>query len=413
MHSLVDSIIVIDEVQTVPLRMLTLFNVAIRFLNGVCGTTVVLCSATQPVLELAKHPLGVIPEEIVPYDKKIWDAFERTRIESLGAYRKEELSGLFQSILEKTDSLLIVCNRKDEAAVLYEELKDEKYDCYHLSAAMCVQHRRNTLKDLRESLESGRQTVCVSTQVIEAGVDISFSSVIRFAAGMDNIVQAAGRCNRNGEKDEIQPVFIVNCSDENLLKLTDIQMAKNATIDLLYRFRNAPEDFNNNLASNESIRYYYSSLYREMNGDAQDYPIKKRKTTLFDLLSDNIKNLALSDQQTEDYYLHQAFKEAGALFQVFEEDSMTVIAPYGCEGKEIVNELRGMRASMDMEYRRGLLEKAKSYSVSLYGYQIKKLDEERGIQYLFDRTVGILDDVFYDDETGIVSEPRHFDFLEV
>ena len=412
-HSLIDSIIVIDEVQTVPLRMLTLFNIAIRFLSEVCGTTIILCSATQPALELAKHPLGIVPEEIVPYDKKIWDAFERTRIESLGAYRKEDLPELFQSVMKKKSSMLVVCNRKDEAAELFIKMKSKNYDCYHLSAAMCVQHRRRTLENLRESLKSGRQTICISTQVIEAGVDISFSCVIRFAAGMDNIIQSAGRCNRNGEAEVIQPVFIVNCSDENLLKLTDIQMAKNATIDLLYRFRNSPEEFNNNLASKEAIKYYYLSLYREMNGDAQDYPIKKRRTTLFDLLSGNNKYITPADQETNEYYLRQAFKEAGELFQVFDEDSMTVIVPYSSEGKELVSELRGMQAFANVGYRKELLEKAKSYAVSLYGYQIKKLEKERGIQYLFDRTVGILDDVYYDDETGVISEPHHFGFLEV
>ena len=413
LHSLVDSIIVIDEVQTVPLRMLTLFNMAIRFLSGVCRTTIILCSATQPALELAKHPLGTVPEEIVPYDKKIWNAFERTRIEFLGTYRKDELPELLHSILKKKSSLLVVCNKKDEAAELFTEMKSKNHDCYHLSAAMCVQHRRRTLENLRESLKSGRQTICISTQVIEAGVDISFSCVIRFAAGMDNIIQAAGRCNRNGETEVIQPVFIVNCSDENLIKLTDIQMAKNATIDLLYRFNNSSEEFNNDLASKEAINYYYLSLYREMNGDAQDYPIKKRRTTLFDLLSGNNKYITPADQKTDAYFLRQAFKEAGELFQVFDEESMTVIVPYSSEGKELVSELRGMQALADMGYRKELLEKAKNYAVSLYEYQVKKLEKERGIQYLFDRTVGILDDVYYDDETGIVSEPHHFSFLEV
>ena len=150
-----------------------------------------------------------------------------------------------------------------------------------------------------------------------------------------------------------------------------------------------------------------------MNGDAQDYPIKKRRTTLFDLLSGNNKYITPADQETNEYYLRQAFKEAGELFQVFDEDSMTVIVPYSAEGKELVSELRGMQAFANVGYRKELLEKAKSYAVSLYGYQIKKLEKERGIQYLFDRTVGILDDVYYDDETGVISEPHHFGFLEV
>ena len=97
----------------------------------------------------------------------------------------------------------MVCNTKKEAAFLFESLQAENCRCFHLSAAMCVQHRRETLQALQSALDKPsadrQRVVCVSTQVIEAGVDISFQRVIRFSAGMDSVVQTAGRCNRHAE----------------------------------------------------------------------------------------------------------------------------------------------------------------------------------------------------------------------
>ena len=102
----------------------------------------------------------------------------------------EELSQIVTEVLSSCDSLLVVCNTKKEAAFLFESLQTENCRCFHLSAAMCMQHRRETLQALQSALDKPsadrQRVVCVSTQVIEAGVDISFQRVIRFSAGMDS-----------------------------------------------------------------------------------------------------------------------------------------------------------------------------------------------------------------------------------
>lgn len=190
-QALVNSIIVIDEVQAVPNRMLALFNLAVSFLSEVCGATVVLCSATQPCLERADHPIAVPIRDIISRDPALWSAFRRTTIQDAGACRLEEIPDFVLNKLETADSLLVVCNKKGEAEFLYRQLSGWGHRCFHLSAAMCMAHRKTTLDAIQASLAQDGKTICVATQVVEAGVDISFGCVIRLTAGLDSIIQSA------------------------------------------------------------------------------------------------------------------------------------------------------------------------------------------------------------------------------
>ncbi len=250
--------------------MLTLFNLAVNFLTQACGATVVLCSATQPSLEETQHPLYQPPEEMVPYDADLWAAFRRTRLRYGGSFRLEEIPAFALGAMEGARSLLIICNTKKQAATLFNLLEDFDGECYHLSAAMCSAHRQQVLAEIRAALQVRRRVICVATQVIEAGVDISFSRVIRFTAGMESAVQAAGRCNRNGELEggELAPVYLVRIVDEDLRRLSDMKEAQRATEELLEDFPRHPQDFDEDLASSSAIAYYYRCLYRNLNRSA-------------------------------------------------------------------------------------------------------------------------------------------------
>ena len=413
-QALSNSIIILDEVQTVPAKMLTLFNLAVNFLSEVCGTTVVLCSATQPCLEKTAYPLVSVPKDIVPYDRELWKAFRRTQIQNAGNMRLEDIPAFALEILASADSLLIVCNKKDEAAYLYRGLSHGDLYCCHLSAAMCTAHRRTALAGLQTALASGEKTVCVSTQVIEAGVDISFERVIRLSAGMDSVVQAAGRCNRNSEQAGPAPVYLVQCQNENLARLPDIQRGKDATGELLAQYCRRPERFQNDLASDEAIGYYYHRLYQEMPDGFQDYRVEGKHYTVFSLLSDNS---FFSDDRAEahgTYFLNQAFQLAGRLFQVYDEDSLDVIVPYG-EGRTVISALRSDRARRDLAYRRSCLEQAKPYTVSLYQYQRQKLEQAHGLLPIRDddASVWVLAEGFYDEETGFSQNGTTAQFWEV
>lgn len=189
-----------------------------------------------------------------------------------------------------------MCNKKGEAEKLFHALSCQNLLCFHLSAAMCMAHRRETLARLEESLARSRagegKTICVSTQVIEAGVDISFERVIRLTAGMDSVVQSAGRCNRNAESAEPAPVYLLTCADESLGKLREIQMGKGACLDLLDRFRKHPEQYQDALDSQSAIKRYYRTLYDNIDKEFKGYQdccVKhgQRSLTLLSLLSVN------------------------------------------------------------------------------------------------------------------------------
>lgn len=414
-QSLCSSVIIIDEVQTVPLHMLTLFNLAINFLSTVCGATVILMSATQPCLEQTVHPLAS-PCDLVAFDAELWRVFQRVRLLDGGKRALNSFPDFVLSVLEDADSLLVVCNKKSEVTQLYHALKDGDVLCFHLSASMCMAHRRKMLKELQEALDdSGRsqKILCISSQVIEAGVDISFSAAIRFTAGMDSAVQTAGRCNRNGEKSELCPVYIVQCSDENLYKLNDIQDAKTAALALLTAFAEDPSRFQYDLTSDASIRYYYSQLYANLAAGAMDYVLPDLKCSLFQLLSTNMPftDITLNSALAQ-YNLHQAFKTAGSLFTVFDEDTTDVLVPYD-EGKKIITALCSLREPYPLSELKPLLEQAKPYTVSLYRWQVKALEQQDALVSLCGGRILALCDGHYDEATGLVVAQQSLPFLEV
>lgn len=413
-QSLCDSIIIIDEVQTVPSKMLTLFNLAVNFLSDICGATVVLCSATQPCLNAAAHPLIAEPKDMVPFDAGLWAPFRRTEYVCVGEMALDDIPSFAAKLFDGTESLLIICNRKSEAEFIYNSLKLYDADCFHLSAGMCVAHRRQTLEQIYRALKqnavTGRKTVCVSTQVIEAGVDISFGRVIRLCAGMDSIVQAAGRCNRNGENKSLSQVYIVQCSNENLSKLPDIQRGKDASISLLDRYRSAPDQFGCDLASKASINYYYSTLYRLMPDGFQDYTVKTgcSTNTIFSLLSLN----AIFANHDNVFLLRQSFKLAGERFEVFENETADVLVPYG-DGKNIIAELSRLDPDHDLKLIDDWLAKAKAYTVSLYSWQKNKLELSGGLASICGSRILVLQEGFYDQATGFTETSQANTLLEV
>lgn len=404
-HALCGSVIVIDEVQTVPSKMLSLFSLAVNFLAEICGATVVLCSATQPCTEQIEHPIHSPIPDIVPYHPSVWEVFRRTDIQSIGTMSLEQISEFALNTLDSVDSLLIVCNKKSQAECLYRLLKGGDFALFSLSAAMCVAHRRDTLDKLQAALDQhGKKTVCVSTQVIEAGVDISFACVIRLSAGMDSVVQAAGRCNRNGEAGPgvLAPVYLVRCQNESLAKLPDIQRGQSATQELITEFAAHPELYHSTLDSDQAISCYYRTLYRREPKEHHDYCVKDRPS-LFSLLSLNGQYA-----QERPYYFNQAFRLAGSLFQVFEENTTDVVVPYG-KGKTLISDLCSEKAQRDPSYLRSLLDEAKPYTVSLYQHQIDRLNEEHSLIPLQGGALGLSE--HYLEDAGFSMGESNLEFL--
>lgn len=406
-QGLCNSVIVIDEVQTVPNRMLTLFNMAVDLLAEVCGATVLLCSATQPCLAQAEHPLRTCRGEVVPYEECLWDVFRRNEITDSGSMTLEQIGSFARAILEEAGSLLIVCNKKSEAGSLFRALDGAAEICRHLSASMCIAHRRQTLAELEQALAQGKTCLCVATQVIEAGVDISFARVIRLAAGLDSVIQAAGRCNRHGESDVPVPVYIVRCADERLSGLRQIEEGKKATISLLEAFRRDPGQLGGDLSSDQAVEYYYRKLYSSMAKEAQDFTVKGKGKSLFQLLSCNFGYYDVDSPHAGKFMLAQAFRTAGGAFRVFDDETQGVVVPYG-EGAELIRELAGRQRS-DPGFLFDWLRRAKPYTVSVYEHQIRALSDA-----LTDLDgVTVLSDGYYDERTGLSLKPGKLDYLEV
>ena len=362
-HALCNSVIVIDEVQTVPSKMLTLFNLAVNFLSEICNATIVLCSATQPCLEVADHPLYPQPVDLVPRQTELWDVFKRTDIQNAGQARLEECPQLILQTLEQCRSLLVVC---------------------------------------------------ISTAVIEAGVDISFQQVIRFSTGMDSVVQAAGHCNRHAEQEQPAPVHFIRCTDERLHCLDDIIRGQNATTALLTAFSRDPEQFRHDLSSDESIRFYYRRLYAEMEPGFQDDRTPEHGS-LYQLLSDNPRYADAVCTQAQPYFMRQAFRLAGSLFQVFDEDTVSLLVPYE-KGRDLQNELRSASQAYgqkDWQAIRHQMQQAKGYCVSVYRYQLKQLQSLGAVTSLFDGGIHLLADGFYDKHTGFSIESGTLGFQDV
>lgn len=402
MQALCNSIIVIDEVQTVPDKMLSLFNLALNFLAKICNATIILCSATQPCFEKTMYPLDKSVKDLITLTKEQETVFKRVRLEYKGEMDCEELADFAAGILEENNSLLLVCNTKNEAAVMFNllcsKIKDVK--AFHISAGMCTAHRKETIKEMQEALENKQQKVlCVSTQVIEAGVDVSFARVIRLLAGMDNIVQATGRENRNREFDGLAPGYIVRLKGEVLKGLSDIEAAKNAAANLLVKYKNSPKIYDDDLMSAKAVNEYYKSLYENVKSGYHDFYIESVRDSILNLMSCNGNVDSEKIPEYNKYFMHQALKTAGGLFTVFDESSIDIIVPYN-RGTEIIQEVFAV-GDKDYEKLKAILKKAKLYTVSLFKYQKIKLEEQGALIFVPNAGVYILQDGYYDELTGL------------
>ena len=417
MQALIDSVIIIDEIQSIPPKLINLFNTAMNFLSEVCHTTIILCSATQPCLERVRVPLQYVENghrDIVTLSEQQKSVFQRAKIMDY-AYQKsldkDEFLLLCREVVDELQTTLIICNTKREAATIYDNLKDEGYVTYLLTTSKCQQNRSDTLEDINKKLieiqngKSKEKMICVSTQLVEAGVDFSFAAVIRLLAGFENLAQAAGRCNRSKEYDKDCKVYFVRLKDENLGKLAYIQYAKEASWRTLEQYYKS--GYTCDILSDEVIRTYYQILYCNDKMESEmDYPVKidGQMYSLVELLGVN-KDLKDRNSTTM-RSLNQSFLTACKKFQVFDDSKIDVLVPYE-EGKTIILDLQSDRAQRDMAYAKELLQKAKKYTVSIFKYEKDLLGEkvkmsQNGLFYYADDSV-------YSKERGLMIDGKNLE----
>lgn len=406
MHRLSKAVIIIDEVQSVPQKCVYLFNLAMNFLSQICGSTIVLCSATQPPFEdLNEFPLMLDKNESMTGETaEDFKAFQRTELiyqEKKGGYSYDEAADFCCAQFLEHGSLLVVVNTKSSAREMYNRLRNtENAEVFHLSTNMCPQHRRKTISDMREKLRINEPVICVTTQLIEAGVDISFGCAVRSLAGMDNAAQAAGRCNRNGEHNKVCPVNVIHLWEEKLGSLAEIKNAQSVSREL---FDTSESDDYLNI---DVMSDYFRKLYT--GGDSR----RKLRYPLSEVMDKDLINLlSLNIERVKNKFPHltfcgQAFKKAGRLFEVIDSDTKAVIVPYNDEAKEIIKALGSEKNQKDVVK---LLRQAQKYSVNIYSGTQRKLQSEAA---LYDMQCGnsdeciltVLKDEFYNNDFGITTE---------
>lgn len=209
LHNIAGSVVVLDEVQTLPLKLLRPCIAALNELACNYRTSVVLCTATQPalrkidggVLDEKRQPAGFDfgeERELAPDPKALYQRLKRVRVERLEAPAGDDVIAERFGVQER---MLCIVNSRAHARDLFERIRHLP-GAYHLTTLMCPRHRRGVLAEVRERLKDQQPVRLVATSLIEAGVDVDFPEVWRAATGLDSIAQAAGRCNREGRLDE-------------------------------------------------------------------------------------------------------------------------------------------------------------------------------------------------------------------
>ncbi|MBI4916527.1 MAG: CRISPR-associated helicase Cas3' [Acidobacteria bacterium] len=416
MHQLARAVIIFDEIQTLPVRCVHLFNNAISFLVEQCGSTVLLCTATQPLLQGVDHRNGAMQVrpgcEIMPNVAELFARLRRVDVVSpskAGGWANEEIAELAVDECKQAESCLVVVNTKAMAADVFGKVRERtQIPVAHLSTNMCPAHRKRVLRIIRHRLLHRKPILCVSTQLIEAGVDVDFGSVVRCTAGLDSIAQAAGRCNRHGERG-VGKVHVVKAREERLSSLVDLRLGQEKAERVLADFKDDPGRYDNDLLGPAAMSWYFEN-YFFARATEMAYPVSAaevgRDDTLLNMLSAN--TLA-----THDYcqrhpgasppHLRQAFATAAKAFEVIDAPTRGVVVPYGREGRRLVAELCG---AVDPERQFSLLRSAQQFTVGVFPGMLQRLGQAGAVHPIQTGSdIFFLDPCYYSPEFGLTNEP--------
>lgn len=416
LHQMTNAVMIFDEIQALPIKCVYMFNIAVRVLVNNCGSTVVLCTATQPLLDKVERKKCslIITEgqQIISDTKKLFKSLKRFEVYDqriAGGWSVEEIRILISEELKTSGSVLVIVNTKKTARETYQQCRvGLPAVVYHLSTYMCPAHRATKFQEMRTLLDKGQPVVCISTQLIEAGIDIDFGSVIRSLAGLDSIAQAAGRCNRHKKRLAPGRVTIINPVNENIESLKDILIGSQKAERVLDEYKKNPDNFDWDILGLKAMERYYQYYFYERAND-MNYPVSAksvvgRSDNLFNLLStntDSVSEYERINKKTPSISLWQAFMSAARTFQAIDSPARGLVVPYGIEGQRIVSELCSCR---DIEKQYRLVKEAQRYSVNVFENDWRKLSQAI---YEVQAGAGIyyLDERYYSDDYGVSEEP--------
>jgi CRISPR-associated endonuclease/helicase Cas3 len=333
-HNIANAVVILDEAQTLPVNLL---EPCLKVLQELCNhyhTSIVLCTATQPAIN--KHvqdfPIGLKGcREIVRDKMTLFHSLKRVNVMFLGCMSDMQI---VEELLYHPKVLCIV-NRRAHAQNLYQRLgKSDEH--YHLSALMCPEHRSQVLRTICERLRENKPTKVISTQLIEAGVDIDFPVVYRALAGLDSVAQAAGRCNRHGRLPENGRTYVFKPEDQEKEQFVrDTAQVAQQVIDL-----------HEDVLSEDAIRNYFDLYY---------YRQKSRWDER------HVMECFRVDPRQQVFPLKFQYKEAAGRFSLIDSWQQAVFIPYDKQAEGLIRYLRNSTLPLHRNLLRGL----QRYSVQI------------------------------------------------
>jgi len=337
LHNIARSVIILDEAQMLPTHHLQPCLGTLRELTANYGSTVVLCTATQPALE-GLLPADTVIREIAPDPPRLYKEFRRVEATRLGSLGDAELA---EKILARPQALCIV-NTRAHARELYRLISSEP-GAFHLSACMCARHRSARLDSIRQALKDGAPCRVVSTQLIEAGVDVDFPAVFRASAGLDSIAQAAGRCNREGKIHRGQ-LFTFEAADHPPRGW----FQRTASVSEM-----ALRDSNDPLGL-RTVKAYFEKLY-DVESDQLD--------------SCDIMRLSEAGRRDLDFQ----FETIASKFSVIDSALVSIVIPWDDEARELIQVAKYAPS-------RRVLRRLQPYIVQIYPNQFFALEQNGSVE---------------------------------
>lgn len=359
LHNIADSVIIFDEAQMMPLPYLRPCIHAIAQLIAHYGVTAVLCTATQPVLEpfFREFLPDVSPSELCPSELRNDSIFKRVAF-----HRAERISpAVLAKELNGHSQVLCIVNSREGAHELFGLLKQED-SSFHLSTLMTAADRKKVLADIRERLKNDLPCRVVSTSLIEAGVDVDFPVVYREEAGLDSILQAAGRCNREGKRKCEESIVTIFKPEKRPPALFSQAISAMQGVLRMY------ED----ISSSEAIQQYFAYYHRIKGKDATD-----RHNILGQLSNNTLPIKTVAEQ-----------------FHLIENNTRTVYIPIG-EGERLIERYRYGEVS------RKLMRQLGQYSVSVYEHHFKTLFDAGDIEQIGENFFMLKNTRLYNAATGL------------
>jgi len=426
MHQAASSVLIFDEAQALPIKTLHLFNHALMFLSRHTATTSLICTATQPLLDEIAPDYGRLafsPDADLTAGISFDALSHRTRLIDRrrtdgGVWSCAELGQALEKPLASRKHTLVVVNTREQAHRLFDECKrrfeKQAVKVVHLSNSLCPAHLRNTIGgfdlDARRKNKKSGTLLCISTSLVEAGVDLDFDLVIRDIAGLVSIIQAAGRCNRHGYR-AISDCWIINLEREHGRPGLDEEIADaDRALRETMGTRKAIPLTAENVA--QAVRLYFKYHYHDQRAQML-YPFDKPyQTNLIDLLTENGAAVEEFGRRGKtlapETRFRAALASAAQKFEAIDAGTRGVLVPYTEEGMRIIVDFcAAFRTPDDMIADAGkLLAKARPFTVNVYQNDWKTLADEAHALYEVQSGAGIyyLDERHYHPEKGVTLE---------